>query len=249
MPILMAILSAVLNPIPEISSHKIYGFADTICFAFGPNFLYIFIHWLFVTPCLWKYNMTSLSPCCSIYDSYIIWNFFSPMPSISINLSIWFSIISKVSSPNLSIIFLAVTGPIPWITPALKYFSIPSNEFGSTSSYSCMLNWFPNCLCTVQYPLSFTFWPSFINGTVPTALIKFFSLLILQTTYPVSSLLNTILSTNPFRTSIESLQILLLTYIIIFILTFNLKFIFCINIFYYIIKDYLLNCLLIFISI
>ena len=83
---------------------------------------------------------------CSMYDSYMIVNFFLPIPSTSISLSILFSITFKVSSPKWLTIFFAVTGPIPYIIPALKYFSIASTFVGNISSKSSILNCFPNCL-------------------------------------------------------------------------------------------------------
>ena len=70
--------------------------------------------------------------------------FLSPIPSISFNLSMLFSSMSKDSSANFSTIFFAVTGPIPEITPEAKYLSIPIAVFGRVSSHNSTLNCSPN---------------------------------------------------------------------------------------------------------
>ncbi|MNP46469.1 hypothetical protein D3C76_1404680 [compost metagenome] len=110
------------------------------------------------------------------------------MPSISLNLLISLSNISKVFSLNLSIIFLAVIGPIPYITPEARYFSIPSSVFGIISSHSSILICLPKLGCNTHSPFIFKCMPSFIKGTTPTAVNDFSPLESFATIYPFSSL-------------------------------------------------------------
>lgn len=49
----------------------------------------------------------------------------------------------RVSSPNLSTIFLAVAGPTPFIIPFAKYFSKASLLLGSFFSKYSILNCLP----------------------------------------------------------------------------------------------------------
>ena len=128
-------------------------------------------------------------------------NFFSPIPSISFNLSILLSRICKVSLPNAFTIFLAVTGPIPCIIPVLKYFSISFDDEGNFSLYSFILNCLPNCLCWINVPLTSICCPSCSRGITPTIVISSLLAVIFATVYPVSSLLNIIASTEPSNTS------------------------------------------------
>ena len=139
-------------------------------------------------------------------------NFFSPIPSTSFNRSILLSSISNVSTPNALTIFLAVTGPIPWIIPVLKYFSISLAEVGRISLYSSTLNCLPNCLWFIQFPFISICCPSFINGIIPTIVTTSLFAVIFATIYPLSSLLNIIASTKPSNISILSLQTFYFTY-------------------------------------
>jgi len=49
----------------------------------------------------------------------------SPIPGISLSRSVLFSMISRVFRPNLPTIRLAMTGPMPLISPEPRYFCTP----------------------------------------------------------------------------------------------------------------------------
>ena len=97
--------------------------------------------------------------------------FLALTPETEVSFSGLNSITSKVSVPNLSTIFFAVTGPTPAIKPLDKYFSIASREFGCSISKLSTLNCSPHLLFVIKWPWAIIVCPSNKEGILPTNVI------------------------------------------------------------------------------
>ena len=97
--------------------------------------------------------------------------FLALIPLTSASLDGAYSIISRVSFPNLETMLNAVIGPIPLIKPEERYLIMPSAEVGVETLIVLTENCSPYLVCFIKSPLTSTFSPSLIGGNLPTAVI------------------------------------------------------------------------------
>ena len=135
-PTFLAISSAILKPIPSISSASLYGLVSIIVYILLPYSMYIFAESFMLIPNFCKKIIASrmdfFSCICSLMDLAS----FSLTPFTSASLSGSSSITLRVSILNFLTILFASASPTPFIAEDSRYFCILSSSLGSMISYS-----------------------------------------------------------------------------------------------------------------
>ena len=116
-PAFTANLSAVMKPMPSISSISLYGFSFSLAMHSAPYVLYSFMLCATVMPNSCSASMTSRIPFCMANDSAILFALRRPMPGTSRRRSGSFSSTLSVSMPNVETMSRAVASPTPFISP------------------------------------------------------------------------------------------------------------------------------------